>query len=99
MINNLISKIDYRFDTQVHCELEQSVAERVLRYHCEKKALSFLIDKKVENPVIYVDLRMCGDCHKFFKQVSKYYSNVTISCIDPNKTHIFTNGSCSCASS
>ena len=35
---------------------------------------------------------MCRDCHQFFCNVSKYHSNVKITCIDPYNTHSFIDG-------
>ncbi|KAF3794715.1 Pentatricopeptide repeat-containing protein [Nymphaea thermarum] len=65
--------------------------------HCEKLALAFALNFRVhEMPLrISKNLRVCEDCHEFFKFVSQTF-NQEIFLKDPNRYHHFTQGSCSC---
>jgi len=66
-----------------------------LLFHAEKKALAILLEAGEHNPRITVNLRMCIDCHEFFKEASGYLG-VPITVVDLQTTHQFRWGSCSC---
>jgi DYW family of nucleic acid deaminases len=80
-------------------------AEELLAMHCEKQALSALLeaptttrnsDGQVDNTVrLAVSLCMCADCHMVFKYASEAY-NRRIECDDPSRKHSFHRGQCSC---
>ncbi|KAL6844308.1 hypothetical protein ACP4OV_025984 [Aristida adscensionis] len=44
---------------------------------------------------VYKNLRVCGDCHEFFKGLSSVVSRVLV-VRDANRFHRFENGACSC---
>ena len=95
---NFIKESNYSIDISQFPEISPKLAYLRLVNHCEKKALAFLVNKcqSVSKIDIQVTLRMCKDCHAFFCHISRQYPNITISCRDPQKMHVFVNGSCNC---
>ena len=70
---------------------------RALRCHCEKKALGALLRAGERRPVIAVNVRMCGDCHRAFELASAHFDHVeAIVCNDRGTVHRFEGGQCSC---
>ena len=96
LTKELIKKVGHTIDTSIHPEISHLKAYKLLSFHAEKKALSYLIHKNINDIQINVDMRMCSDCHKFFRLVSQYYPDKIITCIDPKIRHQFKNGYCSC---
>lgn len=95
LTDDVIKCIDYKVCTHHNPELNDVFgAHLFIKHHSEKKALAFLLNKKVNDIQIRVSLRMCRDCHSFFEAVSAYYHNVNIQCIDPRTKHVFKNGKC-----
>lgn len=65
--------------------------------HSEKLAVAFgLLNTMAGTEVVIIkNLRICEDCHLFFKMVSKIvHRQLTVR--DPTRFHHFKNGSCSC---
>ncbi|XP_026453997.1 pentatricopeptide repeat-containing protein At5g66520-like [Papaver somniferum] len=87
----------YRPDLNQVLVDEEKDKESLLSFHSEKMALAFgLINVSKGAPVhIVKNLRVCSDCHSFFKLVSKVY-NRQIILRDQNRFHHFNDGSCSC---
>lgn len=95
MLDEVMQCIDYKVSIDHHPELNDAFgARKFIKYHSEKKALAFLLNKKVKDIEIRINLRMCRDCHSFFEAVSKHYDYANIHCIDPRTKHIFKNGLC-----
>ncbi|CAN1151359.1 Pentatricopeptide repeat-containing protein At1g59720, chloroplastic/mitochondrial [Linum perenne] len=68
-----------------------------LRLHSERLAIALgLISTKRGTPIrIFKNLRVCNDCHRVTKLVSKIF-NVEIIVRDRARFHHFKHGSCSC---
>ena len=97
MLDELMKRIDYKVSVDEHPELNDCFgAHNFVKHHAEKKALAFLLNQKVNDIEICVNMRMCRDCHSFFKAVSRYYHHVSIQCVDPRTRHRFKNGECTC---
>ncbi|XP_010536458.1 PREDICTED: pentatricopeptide repeat-containing protein At2g03880, mitochondrial [Tarenaya hassleriana] len=100
-LNQLTHKligIGYVPDTNfVLQDLEGEQMEETLRYHSEKLALAFGLMSLPNGKVIRIrkNLRICGDCHVFFKLTSKL-ENCSIAIRDPIRYHHFQDGRCSC---
>ena len=93
VVNKLIGDVNHELDVSCYPKISSDYAKRLLSHHAEKKALAFLLGKGVNDIAINVNMRMCKDCHNFFCNVSKYYPNVKIICIDPYNEHRFVDGS------
>ncbi|VVB04032.1 unnamed protein product [Arabis nemorensis] len=78
-------------------DLEGEQMEDSLRHHSEKLALAFGLLTLPIGKVIRIrkNLRICGDCHVFFKLASKL-ENRSIVIRDPIRYHHFQDGKCSC---
>ncbi|KAI5664750.1 hypothetical protein M9H77_24073 [Catharanthus roseus] len=78
-------------------DIEEEEKEHCLSYHSEKLALAFgLISTRPDDVIrITKNLRVCGDCHMFFKVISKITGREII-VRDTNRFHHFVTGSCSC---
>ncbi|KAJ1273572.1 hypothetical protein BS78_06G292000 [Paspalum vaginatum] len=90
---------DARFAT--HDVDEESRAES-LRVHSERLAVGLWLlrngvdgDKQREVIRVYKNLRVCGDCHEFFKGLSAVQPRVLV-VRDANRFHRFEHGACSC---
>lgn len=68
-----------------------------LRLHSERHAIAFgLLNSKPGVPIrIFKNLRVCNDCHRVTKLISKMY-DVDIIVRDRVRFHHFRDGSCSC---
>eukprot|EP01084_Bolivina_argentea_P062285 113889_1 len=98
LVEKLIEISGFTFDKTCALQMgfvDQISKEKHLKSHAEKKALAILLNQTehCEYIKIYVSMRMCMDCHNFFKLISKCYKR-TIECVDPKKQHIFKNGQC-----
>ncbi|KAF6171744.1 hypothetical protein GIB67_007265 [Kingdonia uniflora] len=98
MLSHVINELKsagYVGDTDYDFEEEEK--ESALMYHSEKLALSFGISKTSPDSTIRIlkNLRVCKDCHDFFKLVSKVYGRY-ITVRDRNRFHHFVGGVCSC---
>lgn len=94
----LLSKAGYIpiIDIDLH-NVNQSEKEQLLFHHSEKLAVVFgLIATPPGSPIrVKKNLRVCVDCHTFFKFLCKLVSREII-IRDVNRFHHFKNGSCSC---
>ncbi|XP_077243029.1 tetratricopeptide repeat (TPR)-like superfamily protein [Tasmannia lanceolata] len=70
---------------------------KMLYGHSERLAIAFgLIGSSKGTPIrITKNLRVCGDCHRFTKLVSKIFARVIV-VRDTNRFHHFEGGFCSC---
>merc|ERR1712129_194672 len=94
-VDDLMKKIHYKMDTSQCTELPSKFAKQNhLKSHSEKKALAVLLANGEKNIKIKVSMRMCQDCHQFFEQVSKYYNQHRIECVDHRGNHLFLQGKC-----
>ncbi|XP_020679130.1 pentatricopeptide repeat-containing protein At5g48910 isoform X2 [Dendrobium catenatum] len=77
--------------------VDEEEKDSMVLYHSEKIAVAFgLISTKPGMPLrVIKNLRVCGDCHEFLKQVSKLYGRRII-VRDRSRFHHFENGCCSC---
>uniref|UniRef100_A0A7N0TJV2 DYW domain-containing protein n=1 Tax=Kalanchoe fedtschenkoi TaxID=63787 RepID=A0A7N0TJV2_KALFE len=68
-----------------------------LVHHSEKMAVAFaLMNSPAAAPIrIMKNLRICGDCHAFFKSVAEMKGREIIA-RDSSRFHHFSNGTCSC---
>uniref|UniRef100_A0A7N0TZW4 DYW domain-containing protein n=1 Tax=Kalanchoe fedtschenkoi TaxID=63787 RepID=A0A7N0TZW4_KALFE len=88
----------YLVDTDmVSYDVEEEEKERSLVYHSEKLALAFGLLKSPPDSTLRIikNLRVCRDCHVFFKFVSLVYDR-KITFRDRNRFHHFARGHCSC---
>ena len=94
----LLSKAGYSpiIEIDLH-NVNQSEKEQLLFHHSEKLAVVFgLIATPPGSPIrVKKNLRVCVDCHTFFKFLCKIVSREII-IRDINRFHHFKNGSCSC---
>ncbi|KAI0499284.1 hypothetical protein KFK09_020187 [Dendrobium nobile] len=83
--------------TGVLLKIDEEEKDSMVLYHSEKIAVAFgLISTKPGMPLrVIKNLRVCGDCHEFLKQVSKLYGRRII-VRDRSRFHHFENGCCSC---
>jgi len=97
-LGNLLSKAGYSpvIEIDIH-NVNESEKEQLLYHHSEKLAVAFgLIATPPGAPIrVKKNLRICIDCHTFFKFVCKIVSREII-VRDINRFHHFRNGSCSC---
>ncbi|KVH89504.1 pentatricopeptide repeat-containing protein At5g04780, mitochondrial-like [Cynara cardunculus var. scolymus] len=77
--------------------VKRSEKEVLLSYHSEKLAVAFGVIATPSRAPIRVkkNLRVCVDCHTFFKYVCKVVAREIV-VRDINRFHHFKNGSCSC---
>merc|ERR1712193_524104 len=69
--------------------------EESLQLHAEKKALAMLLSHGEDELRVSINFNACMDCHEFFKISSKILSN-RIQLRQPQMTHTFIDGNCSC---
>ena len=70
--------------------------EESLKLHAEKKALAMLLSNNVEDELsISINFNACMDCHEFFK-ISSQMLGRRIQLRQPQMTHTFSAGNCSC---
>ncbi|KAG5017310.1 hypothetical protein JHK85_023446 [Glycine max] len=68
-----------------------------LRLHSERLAIAFgILNSKPDVPIrVFKNLRVCNDCHRVTKLISRIY-NVEIIVRDRARFHHFKDGTCSC---
>ncbi|KAF8037365.1 hypothetical protein BT93_B0315 [Corymbia citriodora subsp. variegata] len=78
-------------------DIEEEEKESSVAFHSEKIALAFGLIRSPPGSTLRIvkNLRVCQDCHVFFKLVSLVYKR-GISLRDRNQFHHFAGGSCSC---
>ncbi|KAJ8532713.1 hypothetical protein K7X08_015602 [Anisodus acutangulus] len=78
-------------------DIDEEEKEHFVGCHSEKLALAFgLLSTKPSDVIrIIKNIRICGDCHTFFKLISKITEREII-LRDNNRFHCFLKGSCSC---
>ena len=69
--------------------------EGSLQQHAEKKALAFLLSHGEAKPSVSINFNACMDCHEFFK-ISSQMLGRWIQLHQPQMTHTFIAGNCSC---
>ncbi|TKY66374.1 Pentatricopeptide repeat-containing protein [Spatholobus suberectus] len=97
-LGDLLSKAGYSpiVEIDIH-NVNKCEKEQLLYHHSEKLAVAFgLIATPPRAPIrVKKNLRICVDCHTFFKFVCKIVSREII-VRDINRFHHFKDGSCSC---
>lgn len=85
------------YTDMVSYDIEEEEKETTLMYHSEKLALAFGLLKSSPDMTLRIvkNLRICQDCHQFFKLVSLLYRR-NIAVRDGNRFHHFSGGACSC---
>lgn len=85
------------YTDMVSYDIEEEEKENTLMYHSEKLALAFGLLKSSPDMTLRIvkNLRICQDCHQFFKLVSLLYRR-DIAVRDRNRFHHFSGGTCSC---
>ncbi|WCJ37383.1 Tetratricopeptide repeat (TPR)-like superfamily protein [Euphorbia peplus] len=77
-------------------DLDSESKEELLSYHSEKLAIAFVLTRNSGLPIrIMKNLRVCGDCHSFFKYISKTVGRQIV-LRDSSRFHHFEDGNCSC---
>lgn len=81
-------------------DVDEETKEEHLCFHSEKLAIAYVhISLNPYScgraPVILKNLRVCLDCHNFFKILTKRYP-YELAFRDANRFHLFKNGHCSC---
>ncbi|PSR89198.1 Pentatricopeptide repeat-containing protein [Actinidia chinensis var. chinensis] len=85
------------YTDMVSYDIEEEEKEQTLTYHSEKLALAFGLLNSLPDTTLRIlkNLRICQDCHQFFKLVSELYRR-DITVRDRNRFHHFSGGVCSC---
>ncbi|CAN4086410.1 unnamed protein product [Withania somnifera] len=83
--------------SEVSLDIGEEEKENSLNRHSEKLAIAFgLINSEPGSAIrIMKNLRICADCHRVAKLISKLYSRKLI-IRDRTRFHHFVQGSCSC---
>ncbi|KAG6632942.1 pentatricopeptide repeat-containing protein At1g74630 [Carya illinoinensis] len=78
-------------------DIEEEDKEDSVSRHSEKLAVAFGMAKLCEGSIIRIvkNLRVCRDCHRVMKLISKIY-RLEIVIRDRSRFHSFKDGSCSC---
>merc|ERR1711977_714488 len=69
--------------------------ERSLQLHAEKKALAGILSQGEAELSVSINFNACMDCHEFFK-ISSQMLGRWIQLCQPQMTHTFIAGNCSC---
>ncbi|KAI8543267.1 hypothetical protein RHMOL_Rhmol08G0203700 [Rhododendron molle] len=85
------------YTDMVSYDIEEEEKENTLMYSSEKLALAFGLLKSSPDMTLRIvkNLRICQDCHQFFKLVSLLYRR-DIAVRDRPRFHHFSGGTCSC---
>ncbi|GKV27574.1 hypothetical protein SLEP1_g36734 [Rubroshorea leprosula] len=98
-LKKMIKEAGYIPDTSyaLH-DTDEEQKEHDLWNHSERLALAFALINSPEGSIvrIFKNLRVCGDCHSFYKFVSGIIKRRII-LRDPYRFHHFSSGKCSCA--
>ncbi|GAB2287758.1 hypothetical protein Dimus_022119 [Dionaea muscipula] len=94
---NMACQVSSVYDEHLNAE-EMEEKELALFSHSEKLAVCFgLLSTKTGTPLrIFMNLRICQDCHSAIKIISKIY-NREIVIRDRSRFHSFKQGACSCS--
>ncbi|PHT66789.1 hypothetical protein T459_31214 [Capsicum annuum] len=78
-------------------DIDEEETENPLYYHSEKLAIAFGLLKSKPGEILRItkNLRVCKDCHRASKLISKVYDREII-VRDRNRFHHFKGGECSC---
>lgn len=80
-------------------DVEEEEKEEMVGTHSEKLAIGFalVVNGDNTNGAIRVvkNLRVCGDCHRYIKILSKLVEREIV-VRDNNRFHCFKDGECSC---
>ncbi|XP_010526944.1 PREDICTED: pentatricopeptide repeat-containing protein At2g15690-like [Tarenaya hassleriana] len=81
----------------VHHDIDEEAKEQALLHHSERLAVAYgLISTPPRQPLtINKNLRFCGDCHNFFKIMSRIVGR-ELTVRDNKRFHHFRGGKCSC---
>ncbi|CAN8283852.1 unnamed protein product [Cochlearia groenlandica] len=93
-----IKRMGYVPDTaSVLHDLEEEVKEQILRHHSEKLAIAFGLISTPDKTTLRImkNLRVCNDCHRAIKFISKLVGREII-VRDATRFHHFKDGLCSC---
>ncbi|CAA7410280.1 unnamed protein product [Spirodela intermedia] len=100
LIVEKVKEIGYAPETSlVLHDIEEGLKEEQLYCHSEKLALVFgLMNAPDSQSCIKImkNIRICMDCHRFIKLVSKCVSKKEIVVRDANRFHHFKDGVCTC---
>ncbi|CAH9110059.1 unnamed protein product [Cuscuta epithymum] len=90
-IHNVLGRLEERFG-------EDGRSKAPERLHSERLAIGFaLLNTRVGADITVIkNLRICGDCHMFFRQVARVLEDRLFVVRDATRFHHFRNGSCSC---
>ena len=66
-----------------------------MKLHAEKKALATLLSHGEDQLSVSINFNACMDCHEFFK-ISSQMLGRRIQLRQPQMTHTFIAGNCSC---
>lgn len=97
-LSALMKEAGYLPDTKfVLHDVEDEEKVSRLCHHSEKLAIAFgIISTPPSTPIrIFINLRVCGDCHSATKFIGKIVGR-TIIVRDANRFHHFQDGECSC---
>ncbi|XP_008456092.1 pentatricopeptide repeat-containing protein At3g24000, mitochondrial isoform X2 [Cucumis melo] len=95
----IVGEAGYVPDTSYSLQdTDEEQKEHNMWSHSERIALAFGLINIPEGTTvrIFKNLRVCGDCHSFFKFVSGVLGRKIV-LRDPYRFHHFTNGDCSCS--
>lgn len=98
-LKKMIKEAGYVPDTSYALQdTDEEQKEHNLWNHSERLALAFgLLNTPDGSPIrVFKNLRVCGDCHSFYKFVSGIISRKII-LRDPYRFHHFSCGQCSCS--
>ena len=107
LVEEMRARTAYDFDPSALPHLfvrNSTVAQqrKALTFHADKKALAAALAEADSGPQVplpsvhvKVSIKMCVDCHEFFKQASKMLQRRII-CDDGSHHHVFDDGECSC---
>ncbi|ESQ45239.1 hypothetical protein EUTSA_v10010201mg [Eutrema salsugineum] len=98
VLTEKLEKAGYVPDTNfVLHDVDEEVKVGMLSLHSEKLALAFGLIATPEGSLLRItkNLRVCGDCHGFFKFASLVTRREVV-VRDANRFHCFKEGSCSC---
>nr|XP_043621750.1 pentatricopeptide repeat-containing protein At4g14820 [Erigeron canadensis] len=78
-------------------DLDEEDKTKALLWHSEKLALCYALLREKRGSCIRIikNLRVCEDCHNFFKLASKVYETEIV-VRDRTRFHLYKDGACSC---
>ncbi|KAL4180417.1 hypothetical protein AMTRI_Chr13g91970 [Amborella trichopoda] len=97
-LSGQVREAGYKPDTRyVLHDIDEEAKEQALLYHSERLALAYGLISTPKGSTLRIikNLRVCGDCHNWFKIVSKIVDREII-LRDNKRFHHFKDGRCSC---